>query len=272
MNHLQGKYFPDPALAAHRSRVRTHARAALFFGSNWMTVILVLFSVMLIFYGIGFFTRILILFLSDCIPAVSFGTLAVFASLALYLVLSPLIPGILSYCYDLFRVSRGELSGRVPMTIIFRCYTDAASVSRAWVHVTLQLILLCLPVGVVYLFSLAAADLTPLNRFIPLPFAYTFICLTAVVFLLGTIYIAGCLSPVLFLSVAHPDKSLKTCLYASFLYMRNHSTEAVCAILKFCAAAFLSLFAVGIPFFFYILPYTIFFYISFSQELSNTIS
>ncbi|MGM9625493.1 MAG: hypothetical protein ACI3XM_07265 [Eubacteriales bacterium] len=269
---MQGKYFPDPLLAAHRSRVRTHARAALFFGSNWMTVLLVLFSVMLLFYGIGYFTRILILLLSECIPAVSFGTLAVSASLVLYLILSPLIPGVLSFCYDLFRVSRGELSGRVPITVIFHCYADASSVIRAWVHVTFQLVLFCLPVGVIYLLFRTTAFLTSWNRSIPIPFAYIFITLTAVVFLLGAVYIAGSLSPVLFLSVAHPEMKLKTCIYASFLYMRNHSTEAICAILKFCAAAFLSLFAVGIPFFFYILPYTIFFYISFSQELSNTIS
>lgn len=243
----------------------------MYAGSDWMAVLIVLFSVMLLLYGAVYLAQLFLALLQRSGLPLPHGMLSVGVYGFLYLFLSPLLPGVLSYCYDLYRAAQGELSGRVPTTEIFHCYASPLTLVRAWIHVAIQLVLMLLPAAAIYMSCRLFWQYRITAGLSFLPFHAVFFLLGALLLVMSVMYISGCLSPAFFLSVARPELPPHRCLYYSFLSMRARGGTAVAAILKFCAATFLSLFLAGIPFFLYLLPYSIFLYISFSQELSNTI-
>ncbi len=199
----------------------------------------------------------------------------------LFLLLAPLLPGVLSYAYDLYRAAHGEISGRVPATEIFHCYASLRSLLRATCDTVLHMILFFLPMSVVVLFfsllermtDTAARTVSALGITIPLrPVFFLFGGIAALLFFIGAMYLTVTLSPALFLSVARPELSFFACLRYSFLFMRPYAGEAVFALFRFGLLSVLSLFCMGIPFFIYLLPHGIFSYISMAQEISNTIT
>ncbi len=253
----------------------------MYFGSDWIALLIALFSVLLFIFGTLYLTDTVLWLLPLLAPELTNMTVLSAVYLFLFLLLSPLVPGVLSYAYDLYRTAHGELSGRVPATEIFHCYASPRMMLTAAADVAVQLAVISLPPAVL----LAARYIIPhlpgyaaphmlLMRHLSLMTLLPMLLwsLGAVLCFIGALFVCATLSPALFLSVARPELSLLTRLKYSFLYMRLHAGVAVFALFQFGLLTVLSLFFAGIPFFVYLLPYAIFMYISFSQEISNAIS
>lgn len=264
-----------------RARIRAQADTALYFGSDWISLLIILFSVFLFFWGAYYLANTFLWFLSAIDVRFAAPRVVWTVYLILYLLLSPLIPGVLSYAYDLFRAAHGELGGRVPATEIFHCYASPRAMLGAALDVLVQLILFLLPPAVLvaafYLIrripgiSLSAIHtagsfptVNPVSLILP--------GFLAILLFIGALYVTSTLSPALFLSVARPELSFPARIKHSFLYMRLHAGDAVFALFRFGILTLASLFLAGIPFFVYLLPHAIFTYIGFSKELSNSIS
>lgn len=246
-------------------RYRALARDALFHSSNWLAALIVTYSVMLLFFCAGYLTHTLCVCFSLFypIPTAVDGMLY----LVWYLLLSPLLMGLLYYYTDLYRAAHGEGAAHVPPSVIFSPYSSLRTVVRAWGQITLVL---------------SVCALIPLSL---LPFGYVLRMLssphtgslTVVLTALGgvTAFLAALgfgarLTPFLFLSAARPELSLLDAVRRTWHIGADFALTGILLQLGLIVGTLLSLFlTMGILFFIYVLPIAVFTYIGFCHELSR---
>ena len=234
-------------------------------------MLFIIYAIMLLIFGCVYLTHQLLWVFSITKSGTLDNLIVIGVYTLLYLLLSPLIPGFLLYCYDMNRLAVGELSGNVPAIRIFHCYRSPLTLFRAWIHTAIQAFLTGMPLGAAYFFSCLIGSFFSSQMVPPSPFFIAILFMAAILLTLAVIFLSGCLSPAFFLSTVRPTLPIFQCFRYSFLFMRSRGTEIVMLFLKFYLGCILSAFAAGIPFFLYLLPYSIFFYIVFSKELANTV-
>lgn len=245
--------------------IRAAARNALFFSSNWISALISTFAVLLLIWGAVFFVDT-VLWAASCAVWIPCSVDAA-AYLLLYLLLSPLLPGLLGYYSDLYRASRGEGAARVPPNVIFSCYGHARTLVRAWVQMLIQLLLWASVPGAVFVSVSAAVAFTAGGSGYIMPLGAAAGLILSVVLLLTALYANARLAPALLLSVTLPELTLADSLRISLRMTRTYAASAVTGQLRLLLLSVLTLFfTAGIGYILYLLPLTVFTYISYASD------
>ncbi len=247
--------------------IRADARTALFYSSNWITVILVGFALMLLLWGAWSVSDRMLSIASGFIeiPSIAGTVLHVL----LYLLLTPLILGYISFCTDLIRVSRGDGSGRVPPTVVFSVYTSGRSIIRAWLCLPLQL-LPWLIYAVCVVLGNRFFPLTGLGGIVSASVYTTVLVFSAVLLLLTCLFFSTLLSPLTYLCVTRPELSLRAIASAMRSMTRYTVLQSVLLQLSLLTALALSvLLTAGVAAFLYVLPIGLFEYLCLCESSAH---
>ena len=250
--------------ASRRKLFCGEARRTLFLRSNWISVLFVLFSVCFFLVGAAYFMdclyyAIVLSGIFETDSALLYPVFVFCAAFFLFLLLSPLLPGLKAYCCDLYR-SRTEEALRVPPTEVFCCYASLEAVVRAWKLVFFRMTAIAaLPLALlisVWISELLRAVCPPLLSVLCGIFA-------AVLLLIPACILCVLTTPLLYLSVTRPELTVSGCLRESARVMRYRIPEYLVFRLGFLPWLLLSVCSAGLLFFVYVLPYLIFADISF---------
>ncbi len=272
---------PSPHLqyrdAAFRRRsLAREARAVLFYRSNWLSALFVLFSAMLLLQACRYFF--------DCIYyAAMYSGLFPTANAAMtealhppisfafcFLMLSPLAFGIYAYFYDM-RISAAEETAPPPPAEVFCFYTSMYSVFRIWWIALLALLPLCALPAALFLTKLAGrlldgffADirifsLVGVSRGLTLALGFLLVLLA--------LWVASGSVPLVHLTVTRPERRGWDCLLKSFSVMRGYAGEFLLLLLSYTPWLLLSLLLCGIPLLLYLLPLGLLVYIGFCSSV-----
>ncbi len=260
----------------HIKLYKKEARAVLCYRSNWIGMLFVWFALFFFVYCAFYF--------SDCfyyaiavsgISTVNSTLLAEIyrpvSFLVLFLLLTPLYPGFLSYLYDLYR-SQAKGSGHVPPTELFCYYANLSSAMRAWVLSLIRILVYLLIPVFVWLFITAERFLHPLFTALH-PIAGFWIknlLLCSIGFLiLLAVFCCNIHADIFTIyAVTRPELPLRVCYQRSRTFIRRHMAEGMWLDCSFLPWLFLSILSAGILFFFYVLPYYLFTFISFYVHIS----
>ena len=245
------------------SKYRKDARGALFHASNWICALTVTFSVLLIIFSAIFLSVKALVLLSEIYPDRIAVRLLVHS--ACFLLLSPLLIGLLYYYTDLFRFAHGDGPSHVPPTVIFSPYASVSSAARAWWQTAVGLILFALvPLSFAPMYF--SGRLLSENRFMPWGVLILFGC---IILFLTVLYLNARLLPAAFLSAVHPEYAFGTVLRRTWDCTRSASLTGVLLQLELLAASLLSMFlTVGIVYFIYVLPIAVFSYIGYCHDIA----
>lgn len=246
-------------------RHRTQAREALFYSSNWISALLVTYSLLLLFFSTVELTDCLLVlskWLQPMMPWIRWGLY-----LVQYLLFSPLLVGQLCFYADLYRAAHGDLSPHVPPAVIFTLYATPRAAVRAWGQV-LAVCVLCASIPVSAIPTLTALRLVYAERIGIFP--AVLLVLGGITAFLCTLYFNARLTPFLYISVSRPELSLFDAVRRSWTLTADRALTGVMLQLRLLLSAVISVFlSAGVLFFLYVLPIAVFTYISFCHELSR---
>ncbi len=246
-------------------RHRTQAREALFYSSNWISALLVTYSLILLFFcSVKLTESLLVLWewLRPIMPWIRWGLY-----LVQYLLFSPLLIGQLCYYTDLYRAAHGELSSHVPPSVIFTLYAAPRAAVRAWGQV-LAVCALCASIPVSAIPALTALRLVYAEKIGIFP--AVLLVLGGITAFLSMLYFNARLTPFLYISASRPALSFFDAVRRSWTLTADCVLTGVLLQLGLLLLAVISVFmTAGVVFFLYVLPIAIFTYVSFCHELSR---
>ncbi len=246
-------------------RYRKRAREALFHSSNWISVLLVTYAVMLLLFSSVSLTDSLIAIASQVRPVPPWIRWVL--HLVQYLLFSPLLVGQLCYYTDLYRAAHGDIASHVPPAVIFTLYGTPRAAIRAWGQV-LAVLFLCALIPVSAFPALIALRLVLTENTGIFP--AVLLMLGGITAFLSALYFNARLTPFLYLSAERPQLSFFDAMRRSWRLSADSAATGVLLQLGllFAAAASL-LFTAGVLFFVYFLPIAVFTYVGFCHELSR---
>jgi len=247
------------------ARFRSRAREALFYSSNWISVLLVSFAVMLLIFSAVSLADSLITLISDILPLPA--VIRPTAYLVQYLLFSPLLVGQLHYYTDLYRAAHGDIAAHVPPAAVFAPYASPRVAVRAWGEV-LTVLFLCALIPVSLSPALIAVRLTFANRIGVFP--AVLLTLSGITAFLSVLYLNARLTPFLYLTAERPQLPFSDAIRRAWRLSADSALTGVLLQLGLLFSAVLSvLLTAGVLFFLYVLPIAVFTYVSYCHTLSG---
>ena len=255
-------------------RYKREAREVLSFGQNYLSV---LFSVLALVFFFGcaiFFTQCFYqaLTLSDISlhnERLLNIVYSLFSSVILFLMLSPLYVGFVTYLIDVYHTRSANI-GHVPHTDIFCFYSGIESAVRAWRIAFFRLIGLALfPAFAQLLYLFAKATLPFLEKQNAIGALLGLLCFIVIALLLFAVALTVDLYAKVFLiyTVIQPTSSLLACLHTALRHFVVRIKEGIILLFQFTPWMLLSLLSAGVLFLLYALPYILFSEISYCIHL-----
>lgn len=255
-------------------RYQREAREVLSFGQNYLSVLFTILALMFFFGCAIFFTQCFYraLTLSDISlhnEQLLYTVYSLFSSVILFLMLSPLYVGAVTYLVDVYHTRSAHI-GHVPHTGIFCFYSGIESAVRAWKIAFFRLIgLAFFPAFAQLLYLFAKAALPVLEKQNAVGALLGYLCLIAIAILLFAVALTVDLYVKVFLiyAVIQPTSSLLACLYTAMRHFIARIQEGMMLLLQFTPWMLLSLLSAGVMFLLYALPYILFSEISYCIHL-----
>ena len=246
-------------------RYRKLARDTLFYASNWISALFVTLAVLLTLYSGVCLTGYAVTAVSHIVPAAHGLRLLLYP--ILYLLLSPLLVGLLGYYCELWRAAQGDRSMFVPPAVLFRVYESPRTVLRAWGQVTLTLVLCAAtPLSLIPAAIAFRRVLTDTMEIYPA----VLLAMLGITVFAAVLYARARLLPFLYLSAAMPERTLPDAVRRAWRLSADGAVTGILLQLELLLGALLSLFlTAGILFFLYVLPIAVFTYIGYCHDLSR---
>ncbi len=189
--------------------------------------------------------------------------------LILFLLLSPLYMGLVTYLVDVYHTRSANI-GHVPQTGLFCFYAGIESAVRAWLVTLVRLIGVALyPISAQLIFILAKYMLPFFGKHNTVGVAIGILLLITIsLFLLSAVLTLDLyFKTVVIYAVMRPTSSIFFCLRIAASHVKAHFTEGLLLLLDFTPWMILSVLSAGVLFFLFVLPYILFSEISYSVHL-----
>lgn len=265
------------ALSARRRVFKKEAREVLCFRANWISVLMALFMLFFFLAAARYFSDCLYyaLSLSGLIAgdfALADEVYDAASGVLLFLLLSPLYPGIVSYLYDLCRTKKSG-GARVPITEVFCFYSGLEQAVRGWavsfLRLTALIPLLFAYVGFVFLEDLYLPSIAGLPTQVTAVIFEVLIYAGTVLLIFTAMFMSLRAEFFVFFTVTRPELPISSCIRLSGNMMKRRAGEGIHLILSFVPLFILSVLSAGILFFIYFLPYYLFTFLIFCAAVTT---
>ena len=262
-----------------RKRIRQSASEALFYRSNWIQALLTSFLVIFFCGGILFLASSAFTFFAHTLSYFSFPTAVstvcvILFSCIIVLSLTPLLFGGLTFFYDLYLAYQNDSPTTPPIAVIFSGYASIQTMLRAisGAFLLLSLLLIFVLVGCFTYFSYDL--LCELSSHFQVSLLTKPVLLVIIVMLTLLLFFCALIplirfSPAAYLLIKYPGRSIPQCFKAALAATKGQVKDAVIGFLSFLLLLIPSILSVGVFFFIYVLPHTLFLYLSFCYTLTE---